>query len=195
MSLRLAIVTTLTVLLAFAAAQAAKLNPDTEAALVRALDDEWRSRATYEAVIAGHGETRPFVHIVRAEQRHAAHLLDLFEQHGIEAPADPWAAKTLEVPATVKEACRIAVDSEKTNAAMYDELLEVVEDPEIRYWFAHLRQVSLEHHLPAFERCVERGPGGGGGYGKGAGAKGRGCGGGGGQGRGGCCGRCAGAGS
>jgi hypothetical protein len=148
----------------------AEESPDSEQAqaLLRALDDERRSEAAYRAVVARHGEIRPFVNIAAAEQRHQSHLLDLLELHGIEAPDDPWNGETFDVPATVTAACLEGIESETANVALYDELLEKVADADVRDLFLHLREMSLEHHLPAFQRCASR-PGRGGGRSEGAG--------------------------
>jgi rubrerythrin len=153
--------------------------------LTEALDDERKARATYEAVLARFGEVRPFSNIVQAEQRHEEHLLPLFERYDVAVPEDPWKAESIEIPASINESCRMAVDAEKSNVAMYDVLLASVTQDDVRGTLEMLRARSLERHLPAFERCAERrghgsgrgesrgGPGfcsGGGGGGKGQGS-------------------------
>lgn len=147
------------------------LSPATKDALLAALDDERRSRATYRAVIDRHGEVPPFARIVEAEGRHEAHLLDLFESYGLEAPADPWGEREIEVPDTVAGACREGVESEKANVALYERLLasEAVTQIDVRELFGRLRDMSRDHHLEAFTRCVERGGVGGPGMGHGRG--------------------------
>lgn len=47
-------------------------------ALGDALDDEYKSYATYRQVIADHGPIRPFINIVEAEARHIGALRALF---------------------------------------------------------------------------------------------------------------------
>lgn len=194
-----------------ATAEPGALGPSTRDALLAALDDERRSQATYRAVIDRHGEVLPFTRIVEAEGRHEAHLLSLFETYGLEAPADPWDEREIEVPDTVAEACREGIESEKVNVALYDRLLasEAVARTDVRELFGHLRDMSQDHHLAAFTRCAEgdaaagprmgRGMGYCGGMGKGKGPGrararagcGGGCGEGGGEGGGGCaCGMC-----
>jgi hypothetical protein len=54
------------------------LNAIERQALNDALDDEYKSHATYRQVIADHGPIRPFINIVEAEARHIRALLDLF---------------------------------------------------------------------------------------------------------------------
>ena len=144
---------------AVAASDSGELSPTTEDALLAALDDERHAQATYRAVIARHGEVMPFARIVEAEGRHEGHLLALFETYGLEAPADAWGEREIEVPDTVVEACREAIESEKTNVALYEELLasEAIPQADIRELFGHLRDMSEDHHLAAFTRCAERG--------------------------------------
>lgn len=57
-------------------------------ALSDALDDEYKSYATYAQVIADFGPERPFVNIVEAEERHFSALLALFAAYGITSPKD-----------------------------------------------------------------------------------------------------------
>lgn len=144
------------------AAGAATLDEATREALLAALDDEHRSEATYRAALDRFGtETLPFAHVVEAEKRHGAHLLALFERHGLEIPADRWQGTEIELPATRREACAEAVEGEIRNAALYDRLLATVQEPDVREVFTWLRDASREHHLPAFQRCAQGGGKGG----------------------------------
>lgn len=54
------------------------LMPKEIEALHEALDDEYKSFATYEQVIADFGDVRPFINICDAEGRHIAALTRLF---------------------------------------------------------------------------------------------------------------------
>jgi len=107
------------------------LDDATLTALSEALDDEYKARATYRAVLDRFGEVRPFVNIIESEQQHIEALLRQFERHGIEPPGDRWAG-TLAAPETIEEACRQAVQAERDNEAMYERLLESIEQPRIR---------------------------------------------------------------
>jgi len=150
---------------------AADLPAATRKALLEALADERENQATYVAVVERFGEVMPFAHIVGSEGRHVSHLMPLFERYGLAIPANPWRDQMVEVPATLAEACQAAVAAEKTNVALYDRWLETVEAEDVREVFGWLRDASLNRHLPAFERCVERGGAGmGGGRGMGMGA-------------------------
>lgn len=125
------------------------------AALREALRDEIRSRETYRAVIEKHGPIRPFTRIVDAEQNHINALQSQFRRLAIDVP--PTTPIAVEVPPTVGDACRAAVEAERANAAMYDDLIErAAGDKTVAGVFRRLQRASLEHHLPAFQRCVER---------------------------------------
>lgn len=129
--------------------------PDTvETALISALDDEYKALATYEAVMAEHGNIRPFIMIARAEQRHITSLLGLFDKYGIEIAENPYQGN-VSAPESIKLACQTGVDAEIANAALYrDELLLAVTNyPDITRVFTNLMNASEQKHLPAFERC------------------------------------------
>lgn len=134
-------------------------------ALDSALDDEYKARATYLKVMERWGEIRPFSNIVEAEQRHIDALLPLYEKYGLPVPEDTWWQRIV-LPASVKEACQAGVEAEIENAGMYDRLLDMTRDyPEVQQVFRQLQRASQENHLPAFQRCVERGNAGGSGCG------------------------------
>src|SRR5688572_21292202 len=139
-----------------------QLDDKTRQALLDALADERRAQTTYEAVIAKFGDARPFSNIVNAEKRHESFLLPLFEKYGAEIPQNEFSKEKMEVPATLTEACKLGIEGEKANIAMYDRFLEFVKEKDIRETFTYLRDASKNNHLPAFERCAEgRGMGNG----------------------------------
>lgn len=122
-------------------------------ALSMALDDEYRARATYAAVLARHGPVRPFSQIVDAEQRHIEALLPLFARYGIAPPPDRWFGRVA-AHTTLQQACAAGVSGEVRNYQMYDHLLGQVAEPDVRNVFIHLRNASAYQHLPAFAHCV-----------------------------------------
>lgn len=145
--------------------------PDFQA-LCEALDDEYKARATYRAVIGRFGPVMPFANIVHSEQRHIDALLGLFAARGWQAPADRWNGR-VEPPASVKDACRAGVEAERDNVALYDRITAMTTAPDILAVFDALRSASAERHLPAFLRHLEGrgcGCGGGGRHGHGHGA-------------------------
>ncbi len=123
------------------------------AALEEALDDEYRAEALYEAAIAAFGPVRPFVQILEAERRHADSLLQLFERYGFDPPPNRWRGR-LERPTDLGEACRAAMAAEAGNAAMYDRLIDVVTEEDVRAVFRSLREATQVRHLPAVGECA-----------------------------------------
>lgn len=136
------------------------MDPYTIAALEEALDDEYKARATYRAVIERFGPVRPFVNIVEAEDRHAQALLGQFARLGLDPPEDPWPARVAR-PVSLEAACEAAVASEIENAAMYDRLLATVRDEMVAHVLRRLQDASQNRHLPAFRRCLSKSRGGG----------------------------------
>lgn len=121
-------------------------------ALCEALDDEYKARATYQAVIDAFGPILPFANIIQSEQRHINALLSLFSGRGLPAIHDPYALGMM-APESIEEACRIGVEAEIENAALYDRLMQAAAgDEEVLWVFRALRRASNECHLPAFRR-------------------------------------------
>jgi rubrerythrin len=133
---------------------AAPLSSDAKAALLRALDEEYRAEALYASIGATKiGARAPFLSITRSERRHAWILESLALAHGVELPTNAWmTAKQPEV-ASAAAGCRAAVESEKKTIALYDELLKTDVPNDLHRAFEHLRAASVERHLPAFEAC------------------------------------------
>ena len=127
-----------------------------EKALVEALEDEYKARATYELIISKFGKIRPFVNILESEKRHIQALLSLFRKYEISIPTDNWAEKVI-APASVAEACEMGVQAEIENGEMYQRLLALTpEYPDVQQVFLNLQRASQENHLPAFQRCAEK---------------------------------------
>ncbi|QBQ53108.1 ferritin-like domain-containing protein [Nitrosococcus wardiae] len=136
-------------------------------ALTEAMNDEYKARATYRQVISRYGDIRPFVNILEAEERHIQALLPLFHKYDIPVPEDDWDSK-VDVPSSVSEACQSGVQAEIDNTEMYDRLLHLTQAyPDVYHVFLQLKRASQENHLPAFQRCADRGQ-------EGAGSRGRG---------------------
>lgn len=129
---------------------------DTERqALEDALDDEYKSHATYDQVIRDFGSVRPFINIVEAEARHISALLSLFDKYGIAAPANRWAGKAPRF-SSVHDACVASVQGEIENVTLYDRLLKSTRRVDIISVYQALRSASQDRHLPAFQRCKQR---------------------------------------
>lgn len=132
-------------------------------ALREALDDEYRSWATYDQVIADFGEVPPFSNIREAEGRHIEALCNLFARYELPVPANPWLGKVTRYT-NLQEACEAAVEAEIGNSKMYGRLLNTTQRQDILAVLHNLKEASQQRHLPAFQRCT-----GGGGRGDGHG--------------------------
>ncbi|MGV6818903.1 MAG: ferritin-like domain-containing protein [Parvularcula sp.] len=135
------------------------LPPQVLAALGEALADERKALATYEAVMRRFGPIRPFVNIADAERRHIAAVVKLYEAYGETAPNIIGKAEPAALTTPLEEICKIGVQAEIENVALYDDCLlpAVRHYPYIEAVLTRLRNASWDNHKPAFERCVARG--------------------------------------
>ncbi len=124
-------------------------------ALHEALDDEYRSWATYDQVISDFGEVRPFINIREAEARHIQALCSLFISYGITVPKNTWPGQIMQYK-TIHEAREASVAAEIENGQMYERLLRSTDRTDILTVFRNLQEASQQRHLAAFQRCVER---------------------------------------
>ena len=143
------------------AVAATPLTGEARAALEAGIADEYRAEAFYAAVMDKFGAVRPFANIIRAEQMHAAMLIDVMKTYGMTPEPNPWlgsAEIAAMVPATVGEACAMGVTAEIDNKDLYDGRLipAVAAYPDIKVVFENLRDASQMNHLPAFQRCAPR---------------------------------------
>ncbi|MDM7923355.1 MAG: hypothetical protein QUS14_13745 [Pyrinomonadaceae bacterium] len=142
------------------------LKKDEIDGLLLALNDEYLAIATYTEVNRKFGDPRPFSNIVRAEERHAVMLKELFTKYQVPVPNNPWPGN---VPtfASVSDACKASVQGEIVNRDLYTRLFKTTERADILDTYKYLQRASEENHLPAFERCGDgrgrggRGPGNG----------------------------------
>lgn len=128
------------------------------AVLLEALDDEYQAWATYDQVLTDFGEVRPFVNIREAEGRHIQALLTLFERYGVEVPSNPWPGK-VERYASLQAACEAGVVAEIANGELYERLIAQARQADIVEVLRRLQEASQQRHLPAFQRCSQRGAG------------------------------------
>lgn len=133
-----------------------RLTPAEIQALLEALDDEHHAWATYDQVITDFGELRPFVNIRDAEAQHAQALSALFTKYGLPIPASTWQGRVTRY-ASLQAACEAAVAAEIANGEMYERLLGATQRPDILAVLRNLQQASQQRHLPAFQRCAQRG--------------------------------------
>jgi len=151
----LALVVVLSLTVSAFAQTSQPLADQTKAALVAAINDEYKARATYRAVLDKFGSITPFANIVRSEGTHIVALERLFAAYGLPVPPDTYAG-TVQAPATLQRAAQIGVDAEIANVAMYDGFLTLAQEPDIVTVFTQLRDASQDKHLPAFQRALSR---------------------------------------
>jgi hypothetical protein len=131
------------------------------AALIEALNDEFKARATYRLVIQKFGPIRPFVNILASEERHIRALLPLFWKYNIPVPVDEWPQRVTS-PESIEAACQAGVAGEIENAEMYRRLLAATRNyPDVQRVFLNLQRASQQNHLQAFQRCADRSASGG----------------------------------
>lgn len=130
------------------------LSSDVQSALYKAIQDEYKARAMYNAVIDKFGLVRPFSMIIRAEDQHISSLKAIYDKYDLEVPAEE--KQNILLPETLKEVCEIGVQAEIDNAKLYkEELLPIVLNyKDITSVFTNLMNASQEKHLPAFSRCA-----------------------------------------
>jgi len=123
--------------------------------LNQALMAEYIARDTYQKIIETFGPVRPFINIVESERVHIQLLLPLYEKYTIPLPPEPDPDRVV-VPDSLLAACHLGVEAELANVAMYDRLIATADLPEVVEVLTRLQTASRDHHLPAFQRCVEK---------------------------------------
>jgi len=86
----------------------APLSVEAHAAVLEALDDEYRARAFYLAVLQRFPGAMPFAHIVESEERHANKLVEILRAYGRDVPANSYIGSGdiwRSVPAALACAC------------------------------------------------------------------------------------------
>ncbi len=144
-----------TLLIALFLSNAAQASAPHEQALLMALDDEYKAKATYEQVIEDFGAIRPFTNIKRSEEKHIEALIPLLNKYGVAIPDNPYLGNIASFN-SIKEACLGGVQAEVDNVALYDKIEAMVDQEDILNVFDRLRWASQERHLPAFQRCARR---------------------------------------
>lgn len=128
-----------------------------EQVLTYAIQDEYLARSEYEAIMAVHGNVRPFSAIIKAEERHIEWLLAAFATHGLTPPVDDSRSHII-IPAELKSAYQTGVGAEVDNIAMYWEFLASpsAELPaDVIELFERLANAS-ENHLRALRNNLSR---------------------------------------
>lgn len=120
---------------------------DTEIQVLNeALDDEYRSWATYDQVITDFGEVRPFSNIREAEARHIDALRSLFLRYQVSIPENNWTGK-IDRYSSLQAACKAGVADEIANGEMYERLLTLTDREDIRLVLRALCNASQHRHF------------------------------------------------
>ena len=130
------------------------LDEKTKGMILEALNDEYKTRAYYRLVIKTFGPVRPLINIVKAEATHARALERLCVRYEIPLPPDEW-GRTLQPTSSILEACRVGVEGEIENIAIYDRFLKDTDIPDVCALFQRLQARSRDSHLPAFQRMSQ----------------------------------------
>jgi len=143
-----------------AQARTKTLTPEAEAAILEALDDEYKAEATYTAIVEEFGADNPLSNIIEAERMHSSRLVDLLEKYGVEVPENGYLDGSLPTPAlpdTLTEAYVMGIQGEIDNLELYENnLLPAVSDyKDVTRVFTALMNASQTKHLVAFERCAD----------------------------------------
>ena len=116
-----------------------------------AIEDEYLARSEYLSVLDSFGQIRPFVNIVRAEERHIDLLIPLFVDRGWDVPVDNSRDKIVGMD-TLAAAFVQAQAIETDNIAMYEHFLQQDNLPEdVQFVFSRLLSAS-QKHLASFSR-------------------------------------------
>lgn len=151
----------LTLLLALAlvlgagtAALAQEKEYSVEEMLALTLEDEYRAKAMYEAVVARYGQATPFVNLISAEQNHIGMLTNLMTSKGmLVAPV----IQPAQAPDTLEKALQAGAEAEVANIALYEKMLAQDNVPEdVQALFTRLMGASRQH-LRAFTGMNGRG--------------------------------------
>lgn len=118
-----------------------------ETMLLNALHEERLAAATYQAIVDKFGEVKPFTNILKAEEQHIAAIENLLKVNGIEIPANNITATA---PKTLEESYALAINVEKEDIALYEEMYPNLSDSMIKAVFTRLMNASKQH-LQAFE--------------------------------------------
>lgn len=132
----------------------AEVTPELLATLDEAYQEENLALYTYRGAIADFGALSPFRNIEPSESTHVAALGHLYTRLGLAPPATVWTVVNVEHFATFAAACAGGVAIEIADAELYDRLLLQALPDEVVQVFTNLRRASLEHHLPAFSKCL-----------------------------------------
>lgn len=124
-----------------------------ESALTVLIQDEYKARAEYVALVEKFGEVSPFVNLIQAETQHIEALANQFDIYGFDVPADNGSEFAV-VPNTLEEAYAIGVQAELANIALYEDFLKQDLPSNVERVFTNLMNAS-ENHLSTFQSYLD----------------------------------------
>lgn len=112
------------------------------------INDEYKARAEYVALVDEFGTISPFTNLIRAETMHIKALTRLFDAYGLDVPADNGSQFAV-VPDTLEEAYAIGKQAEIDNIKLYEDYLDADLPANVERVFTNLMNAS-EKHLETF---------------------------------------------
>jgi len=112
------------------------------------INDEYKARAEYVALVEEFGAVSPFTNLINAETSHIKALTRLFDAYGLDVPADNGSQFAV-VPDTLEEAYAIGVQAEIDNIDLYEGYLDADLPTNVERVFTNLMNAS-ENHLATF---------------------------------------------
>jgi hypothetical protein len=126
---------------------------DLKAALTVLIQDEYKARAEYVALVEKFGEVSPFLNLIQAETQHIAALANQFAIYGFDVPADNG-SQFVVIPNTLEEAYAIGVQAETANISLYENYLKQDLPSNVERVFTNLMNAS-ENHLSTFQSYLD----------------------------------------
>lgn len=117
------------------------------------INDEYKARAEYVALVDEFGNVNPFYQLINAETKHIDALTNLFDAYGIDVPADNGADYAV-IPSSLEEAYAVGAQAEIDNMALYEGYLTQDLPVAVETVFENLMNASA-HHLDAFEAALD----------------------------------------
>jgi hypothetical protein len=123
--------------------------------LTEAILAEYFAQTTYERVLADFGPVAPFSNVAPAEATHVDAVAALFAKRGLTVPPNPYLVDQQSRFADLVDACKAAVSIEEGIYGTYTDLAAIKGLPDdVAKVFAQMMEVTLDHHLPAFQQCA-----------------------------------------
>ncbi|MBS1706779.1 MAG: DUF2202 domain-containing protein [Armatimonadetes bacterium] len=141
-------------------------SADLRQSLTDAVNDEYHAEAFYAAVMSKFGAVTPFSNIIHAEGMHIKLVKNLLSRYRYPVPPNTFARQRgesvpafqarLGVPNSLLDSAIIAAQVERAQGPFYDNLIAAGVPQDVSQVFLKLKSDSVNKHLPAFERYIQR---------------------------------------